>query len=346
MAIRSHPQQRLRSRPDRRILATSRRGVISEPPPSLLAGLALVVAALASIPGSAHALVLCAHVKGGQPAGGVTVRQACKRRETVVDPAALGLQVAGPPGPPGADGQLRIYGNGSSGARTVTADETLEDANLQYTDFTVSAGATLTVPSGTVVRCTGAFTNEGTIVVSMGAAGAGVNIDSTASEHAYGPPGQGLASAVAGRGEYGPAGTFCAGGRPAGGLTEAEARRVLQPGFNAGGGGACGTLGGAAGGGGFTVLAAGPVVNRGTLRADGAAITPAGSGGGAGGVVVLASRERVENRGTIGADGGAGGPNGTTDGPGGGGGGGIVHVLAPVISDTGTTSAGAGAAGR
>jgi hypothetical protein len=78
----------------------------------------------------------------------------------------------------------------------------------------------------------------------------------------------------------------------------------------------------------LTVLAAGPIVNAGSLRADGAGPGAFGSGGGAGGVVVLASKQRVTNRGVIHAHGGAGGQNGNSDGPGGGGGGGIVHLLA------------------
>lgn len=43
--------------------------------------------------------------------------------------------------------------------------------NFQFTDFSVAAGVTLTVPSGTVIRCTGTFTNNGTIVVNTGAPG-------------------------------------------------------------------------------------------------------------------------------------------------------------------------------
>ena len=65
-------------------------------------------------------------------------------------------------GTAGADGQLRIYGDGSAGAKTVNAAENWNTTpanavNLQFTDFTVNAGNTLTVDSGMVIRCSGTF---------------------------------------------------------------------------------------------------------------------------------------------------------------------------------------------
>jgi hypothetical protein len=311
-----------------------------------------------SSPSPSCAAVLCAKAKRGEPVGPLRIRSQCKRRETQVDPSALGLLVAGPPGSPGtpgapgapgtpgADGQLRIYGDGSAGARVVASDETFDDANRQYTNFTVASGVTLTIPSGTVIRCTGTFTNDGTIVVATGSVGGAEAVRDATIDSTYQPPGEGVAPGAAARGELGPAGSFYFGGFGGTGLTAAQARSILQPGVRAGGGGSCGVFSGSKGGGGLTVLAAGAIVNNGTLRADGDGPGAFGSGGGAGGVVVLASRQRLENRGVIGADGGAGGPNGTSDGPGGGGGGGIVHMLAPVIDDTGSVSVQGGAAGN
>src|SRR6185436_15592993 len=79
-------------------------------------------------------------------------------------------------GAAGGDGQLRIFGDGSAGAKTVAADEVwtglTAPTNPQFTDVTINAGTTLTVQSGTVIRCTGTFTNNGMIVVSVAAAGA------------------------------------------------------------------------------------------------------------------------------------------------------------------------------
>ena len=320
--------------------------------------IAFVVLSVVSYGPPARAAVLCAKAKRGEPIGVVRIRPACKARETRVDPATLGLQVAGPPGAAGApgapgapgasgaDGQLRIYGDGSAGARTIRADETFDDPNRQYTDFAVASGVTLTIPSGTVIRCTGTFTNDGTIVVATGSPGAGEAVRDSTIDSMYQPPGQGVALAPAARGELGPAGNFYSGGFGGTGLTAAQARSVLEPGVTAGGGGSCGVFSGSAGGGGLTVLAAGPIVNAGSLRADGAGPGAFGSGGGAGGVVVLASKQRVTNRGVIRAHGGAGGQNGNSDGPGGGGGGGIVHLLAPVIDDTGAITAEGGAAGN
>src|SRR5262245_35538643 len=57
----------------------------------------------------------------------------------------------------GAVGQLRIYGNGSAGDATVTQDIGLfalvPSGNVQFRNLTINAGVTLTVPSGSVLRC-------------------------------------------------------------------------------------------------------------------------------------------------------------------------------------------------
>ncbi len=82
-----------------------------------------------------------------------------------------GLQgPAGNPGAAGAPGDLRIYGDGSAGSRTVSNLEAWAGSgvialNLQFQNFTVNPGATLTVPSGTVIRVAGVFQNNGTIRV-------------------------------------------------------------------------------------------------------------------------------------------------------------------------------------
>jgi len=290
----------------------------------------------------AQALVLCAKAKKGEPRGPLKLRDECKRREIQIDPAALGLN--GPTGPPGADGQLRIYGDGSAGARTVAADETLADVNLQYTDFAVAPGVTLTVPSGTVIRCSGAFTNEGTIVVEPGARGArrasrSGEIDSTLQE-----PHPGVSPAAAASGEFGPTGIFYFGGFAGAGLDETVARQLLRPGSFGGGGGGTGTFSGGDGGGSFTVLADGDLMNQGMVQADGTGGSTGGGGGG-GGVVVLASRQTVTNAGSVMARGGNGGPSGSAYAPGGGGGGGIVHLIAPAVDDSGSQDAAGGAAG-
>src|SRR5262249_49816779 len=67
------------------------------------------------------------------------------------------------------------YGDASQGDVDVTATTDLyaliPTLNFQFRNFTVDAGVTLTVPSGTVLRCTGTFSNNGVITVLPGAAG-------------------------------------------------------------------------------------------------------------------------------------------------------------------------------
>ena len=68
----------------------------------------------------------------------------------------------------------QVYGDGSAGSRTISQDLRLGDqgdTNLQCVDFTIEAGVTLTVQSGTVIRCTGTFINLGRIVVQTGTEG-------------------------------------------------------------------------------------------------------------------------------------------------------------------------------
>ena len=85
----------------------------------------------------------------------------------------------------GADGSALVYGDGSSGPLVVSQDTTWSSSEAvgQYTTCTINAGITLTVPTGTILRCSGSFTNEGTITVSnpylpsdLGIAGVGGDI--------------------------------------------------------------------------------------------------------------------------------------------------------------------------
>jgi hypothetical protein len=304
----------------------------------------LVAVALAlglAAPDARAGVVLCKHKNG------IVVREdACKRKEAQLDPAAFGVMgPGGGPGAPGADGQMRIYGNGSAGARTVPGNQTLADENVQYTDFTVAAGATLTVPSGTVIRCTGTFTNAGVIQVSAGARGAARSWRTEDIDGAYLEAHPGVSSGAAGGGEAGPAPAYFSGGYGGQGLDKTAARLLLHPGSNAGGGGGAAAFDGAAGGGALTVLARGAIVNSGTVHADGAGGASAGSGAGGGGIVILASPSSVTNEGAITAKGGAGGGTNSDNGPGGGGGGGIVNLIAPVVAGEGGIDVDGGAAG-
>ena len=267
----------------------------------------------------------------------------------------------GPQGPPGADGQLRIYGDGSAGPLNITANTNWQtnppgDPNFLYTDVTVAAGVTWSVPAGLVLRLTGTFTNLGTINVSAGPLGAVAEVGeySAFPGYAYRPASQGVALIAAGMGERtsGPGlatiGGFGGVGRP----SVAVAAEVLNPGPLGGGGGGCAlgnatssrSCSGGSGGGTLVVLAEGAIANTGTIDARGLSSTRTGVGGGGGGVVVLASRTSVSNGGTITVKGGDGTTSNPVHGCGGGGGGGIIQLIAPTATNSGTLDVAGGLA--
>jgi hypothetical protein len=322
---------------------------------------------------TADAAVFCSTKKGA-----VKLRESCKPKETVVDLSSLGVEGPagnpgdpGAPGSPGADGQLRVYGDGSAGAKTVAADELwtggTAPTNFQFTDVTINAATTLTVPSGTVIRCTGTFTNNGTIVVQEGASGAFVSSSQFLGSSFGGVniPGEaGIALRAAQSGEIGDTTSSLRGGIGGTGVPAEHARSILAPGVKAGGGGGAsyvdsflgGSNDGNPGGGSLVVLCQGAVVNNGTITADGASPTSFdpgggpiffGGGGGGGGVVILASKGSVTNgaTGTVNARGGAGKASDDNEGASGGGGGGIIHLLAPAVTNSGATAVTGGLGG-
>lgn len=258
---------------------------------------------------------------------------------------------AGPQGPQGIQGVqgeaglLRIYGDGSAGVRTMSGPVVLDsflDANgiasLQFESLTINAGATLTVPSGTVIRCSGEFVNNGTILIEHAAFGNALGNGELGLARTF--PSEAADVAVPNSPE-----------RAAGGLSrvkEADARfALLNPGVLGGSGGSLSD--GPEGGGTLLVLARGRILNNGLINGDGAEATGAG-----GGIIVLASVTEVINgaQGIIAARGANGIPatGGGTGFPmrtaGGGGGGGIVRLLAPVVLNSGniTVAGGPGAA--
>lgn len=291
---------------------------------------------------SAGADVLCRRKNGI-----VVARSACRKKEAPLNLADFGAAgPAGPPGAagaPGADGQLRIYGDGSAGDVVVSANTTWDtlgaNGNRQFRDCTVAAGVTLTVPSGTIIRCAGRFTNEGTIVVGSGALGglgAGSGI----------VPGTGVSLRVPGAGLTGPDTFLVSGGSRGIGLPRERAAVLRDPSPGGGGGSYLLDSNGGAGGGGLLVLAQGAFVNSGTIRADGEGGDEGGAGGGGGGVVILASATSVATTGAVRAKGGVGSQAVGNRGAGGGGGGGIVQLVAPSISvDDGTIDVAGGDGG-
>lgn len=285
--------------------------------------------------------------------GAIKIRSdRCKRGETKLNNINLlkgadGSSGAnGTNGIDGADGTLRVYGDGSAGALSVTSDTTLTSANNQYTDITISSGTTLTVPSGTVLRCTGTLTNNGTIFVEDYSIGAYVHDSTTGtgSTPPYAGGGAGIADAPAGQGAFGTAAVQ--GGTSGIGLTNNHARMIIRPGSVGGSGGGAGFsgFGGGRGGGTLRIIAQGAITNNGLIQANGGS-GGVGSGGGGGGIIILASKTSVTNSstGTISVTGGGGGTSTTDSGAGGGGGGGFVHMIsttAPVNQGTLTLTGG------
>jgi hypothetical protein len=255
----------------------------------------------------------------------------------------------GPTGPTGPDGQLRIYGDGSAGAQTLSGGGLT--GNLQFTDLTIASGATVDVGSGAVIRCTGNFTNDGTLVVAKvedGGFTANGPIDPSTVIYPIEPANPGWAARIASNGataiNFGPA----PGGVGGTALSPIDAPFLLEPGpIGGGGGGNSGIGGGGPGGGALVILVAGTVTNSGSILANGFSGS-GNSGGGAGGIIIIASPTSITNTGTLGAHGGPSQDvtmfaNGVY-GSGGGGGGGIVHLLAPTVT-AGTVDVAGGLAG-
>ncbi len=253
-------------------------------------------------------------------------------------PGATGSQ--GNQGVAGADGSLRIYGDGSAGALVVSSNQSLTSANLQFSSVVIQSGQTLTVESGTIIRCSGSFENAGNIVVNTfaGGARAATNIGSSVISAPYRQANAGSARSSAINGFLGTAADDLAGGLGANGLNAGQANMLLRPGPNGGGGGGAGFSDGGAGGGTLTILAFGEIINSGSITANGQAGGSDGGGGGGGGIIILASADSISNSGDLNAEGANGGARSSVSGPGGGGGGGIIHLLAPNFVNTGSIS--------
>lgn len=251
----------------------------------------------------------------------------------------------GEPGPAGADGQLRIYGDGSAGNAVVASNLTLAqlapELNIEFASLTVEAGATLTVPSGAVLRCAGNCAIRGQILVGVGV---GDPDDRQPDDAAP----AGIARGPARPGSSGNDQFVRSGGQGGLGLGAESAAFVLLPGPVGGGAGASTNYPfDTPGGGTFVLLAAGSIEVSGSIRADGvtpSATLPSTAGGG-GGIVVLASRTSISVSGAISAAGGNGLNARQSFGAGGGGGGGLVHILAPTIDVTGAVSVAGGTGG-
>ena len=233
---------------------------------------------------------------------------------------------------------LSIYGDGSDGTTggvcAITSSTNWATADpgkaIQCTNFSVSSGVTLTVPSGTVIRATGTVAISGTITV----------LQSTMPGYQTTPADSDGDAGIA--------------------LPAFTLRQLLKPGLAGGGPGGLtpyGTyspVGAGFGGGTLVILSEGAMSISGSITANGGGpgtdVYGDSVGGGAGGIIILASKAAIDNTGTLSAIGGQGnaagsyGPQSATYAPGGGGGGGVVHLLSP-SNTAGTVNLGGGAVG-
>jgi hypothetical protein len=108
------------------------------------------------------------------------------------------------------------------------ADPLIAPTNFQFTDLTVVPGVTLTVASGTVIRCTGTFTNNGTVDVLGAAVGADRDdIDAGTIEASVRNASPGIGLSPAGSREAGPATSTLTPGEGADAISETTARQLV-----------------------------------------------------------------------------------------------------------------------
>jgi hypothetical protein len=318
----------------------------------LLAALPFFVLALCA--GYAHADVQCVRATNKVTKGKVVTSLSTVTRATSCKKGEVALLQ----GPAGTAGDLRVYGDGSLGAKIFSSPETFSEATAMYTDVVINSGVTLIVPSGTVIRCTGSFVNNGTISVgntgpsgveigTLAEGGLFLNADTSGVMPATIASHPGVSARAAMMGELGTSGTSRTPGLGGVGLSEYSARLIRYPGPLAGGGGAGGVVqAGPSGGGSLVVLCAGSVVNNGTIRAD-AINAGTGVGGGGGGIIILASQTSVTSTSgsSLLARGGRGGTSNSQTAAAGGGGGGIIHLMSPSINTVGASISVAGGPG-
>jgi len=246
------------------------------------------------------------------------------------------------------DNAARTFaGNGSAGNLDITSNTDWTSTPPSSTNFancSIATGAVLTVPSGTHIRCSGTFTNDGTISVSygvQGSRGSGYTAAQGFRPGATPHPGESIGAPVQAL-EYQDNGStsprFLTGGYGGVGLPMASALQKWHLFSHGGGGGAAGSSGsdGVQGGGLLKIFSASNLINNGTISSRGEnAAGATGDGGGGGGIVILASLASIDNTGTIDVRGGNGGNStgGTpAEGCGGGGGGGIVGLISPSVT--------------
>lgn len=249
--------------------------------------------------------------------------------------------------------QLNFFGgDGSAGNLTISANtdwSVTPPVNLNFANVTINAGQTLTVPAGTTIRCSGTFTNNGTLSVAAGARMGGLNnfsFSASVDIYSIGHPGDSLRPASGGSYDSSGGTHTIQGGLGGDGIPRTTAMTSFNS-FRIGGGSGAGWRDNGEdgnGGGLVKIYCTGNVANAGTINANGTTPTLL-SGGGGGGIVVLASTSSITSAGAINVSGGNGGPSFAFGGAGGGGGGGIVVLAAPTIGPLGTINVSGGSGG-
>ena len=247
-------------------------------------------------------------------------------------------------------------GDGSAGDLTISANTswaTTAPANTNFANCTIDASFQLTVLAGTTIRCSGTFTNNGTLQVLGGAISRGTSFNTSGSGSSGASmtthPGDTRAAATPGMFDddaiVDPA--TLQGGVGGSPLLIDEVRVSTFDRYKIGGGSGSGPFNSIRGGGLVKIYAQGAIVNAGTITANGDSTGTAAHAGGGGGIVILASRTSVDNSGgTISVTGGGGGAsNGAWGGNGGGGGGGIIIMASPTTPVLGTETVTGGTAG-
>jgi hypothetical protein len=249
-------------------------------------------------------------------------------------------------GPAGDDALDPVYGDGSAGDLIVgPGSTTLDQANLNFANIVIQPGGTLSLRSGTVLRCTGSFSNDGTLRVIDFAKGGSQDIPSATrpNPNSVAAGRSDLLGNVAGNGECGDNALTRVGGSGGDvGFVSASPLlpRITQFRSTGGGGGGASHTGSGGDGGGVVYLAcAGAVLNVGVISAEGADGST-GAGGGGGGIVVIASGSQINNTGIISVTGGNGGSSSASRGAGGGGAGGAIVLISPSVIQGSTFVAG------
>ncbi len=249
--------------------------------------------------------------------------------EQAADIATLETQVAGLSGGGfGGDGSAGDLILPNSVTQQTTDWSVTPPPNPNFRNVSIGINRRLVVPAGTTIRCSGTFTNQGTVEVQPGARSRSTDwfpdypaLGGGDSAH----PGDSLGPAT--RGAFILQTMGARGGRGGAAIPKATALTSFNRfRFGGGAGGHYTTLGD--GGGLVRIYCMGEISNQFAIQADGASGV-SGGGGGGGGIVIIASQTSVNLDGTVSARGGTGGVSTSQTGLGGGGGGGIVLLIAP-----------------